>query len=108
MKKLAALTLSTLVLAASPAYAVDWKKQYCGGQEYIPSGSKYPHLHCGKDFYTYSKTSSNHANMVNGDQANCGIVRSTIDNIKALPDSTAGKTDMLNSVLSMARDYCKK
>ena len=48
---LAALTL--LVLATE---AVNIKKKYCGNDEYVGNpGSKYPHLHCGKNFITLSK-----------------------------------------------------
>jgi hypothetical protein len=35
-----------------------------GKDVFIPSNSKYPHIHIGSDFITYSKTPSNHMYIV--------------------------------------------
>jgi hypothetical protein len=35
-----------------------------GKDVFIPSNNKYPHIHIGKDFITYSKAPSNHMYMV--------------------------------------------
>jgi hypothetical protein len=54
--------LGSLLIATS-AFA-NYSKSYCGGSEYLGNaGSKYPHLHCAKDHFTFSKTSSNHKNL---------------------------------------------
>jgi len=108
MKKLSVAIMGLCLIASSPAFATNWKKEYCGNQDYIPAGHKYPHLHCGKDFYTYSKSSSNHTNMVNGDQVFCGKVATTLENIIALPPPTDGKAAMQASVQSVSDDHCAR
>jgi hypothetical protein len=107
IRKFGWLTLGALLFAVTPAHAENWKKNYCGNQDYIPAGNKYPHLHCGTSFYTYSKLSSSHVNMVNGDQVLCAKVNSTIAEIQNLPDVIAGKQAMLTSVQSVKDTYCK-
>ena len=61
-----------LVIAAGfgavliPAAAVaNYKTQYCGGVEYVgqADGNKYPHLHCNKDYLTFSYSKNNHRNL---------------------------------------------
>jgi hypothetical protein len=61
-----------LVIAAGfgavliPAAAVaNYKTQYCGGVEYVgqADGNKYPHLHCNKDYLTFSYSKNNHKNL---------------------------------------------
>jgi hypothetical protein len=108
MKFGALIVVGLALIAATPAQAENWKKNFCGNQDYIPAGGKYPHLHCGSDFYTYSASSSKHVNMAQGDKVDCAKVRSTIDTIKALDPNTAGKADMQASTVSVGQAYCKK
>ena len=73
--KLASTAL--LLLVAISASAGSFKKDYCENQEYFNKsgkdvGSKYPHLHCGKDFVTYSKSKKNHINFLKGSTFNVG------------------------------------
>ncbi len=57
-----ALVLAALVLVSA---AVNFKKQYCGNQEYVGNpGHKYPHLHCGKNFLTLSRDSNRHTGLI--------------------------------------------
>jgi hypothetical protein len=49
------------------ALAANYKKDYCAGSEYLGNaGGKYPHLHCGKDFLTFSTGPSKHSNLNEG------------------------------------------
>jgi hypothetical protein len=90
------------------AQADNYKKDYCGNETYVTAGAKYPHLHCDKDFLVYSADKSNHKDLGRGDTAFCERTRATIDTIKALPDVTVGKPQMLASTLAFARVHCKK
>ena len=60
-----------LVLMISISYVPEASanfKQYCGNQEFldINGGNNpkvKPHIHCGKDYLSYKKTSNNHINV---------------------------------------------
>ncbi|CDG81653.1 hypothetical protein [Janthinobacterium agaricidamnosum] len=108
MKKI--LACAILSLSFTPAaYADDYKKSYCSNQEYVTQGSKYPHLHCAKDFYVYSESSSNHKYMAQGSEIYCERTRAAIDDVKARgPNGVIGYQQVLDSLLSFARVYCKK
>lgn len=63
MKKLLTLACLAALLAPISAHA-NYAKDNCGGQEYLGNeGSKYPHLHCGKDFLTLSRSKNDHINL---------------------------------------------
>jgi len=70
---LKAIAFLLILFNQSVAFATDWKKQYCNNNAYIAIdgtniGSKYPHLHCDKNFFTYSPgKNSNRYNMNKGD-----------------------------------------
>ncbi len=58
-----ALFLTALALLILTVDAVNVKKDYCSNQEYVGNrGSKYPHLHCGKNFLTLSRSKTRHVN----------------------------------------------
>jgi hypothetical protein len=60
------LTLSTGAFA-------NYKKDYCGNRDYVGNtGAKYPHLHCGKSFFSLSRAARDHINF-NG-RGNCNKV----------------------------------
>ncbi|HLO03749.1 MAG TPA: hypothetical protein VK191_11630, partial [Symbiobacteriaceae bacterium] len=46
-----------------------------GGDVFVPSNNKYPHIHIGNDFVTYSKSSSNHIYLIQGDQVFKGRIQ---------------------------------
>jgi hypothetical protein len=69
----------TLVTQWRVVTSAGYKKDYCGNNEFIPS-EIYPHVHCGKDFYTWSQTSNKHDNMVTKDGFQC----KTLDKVKDL------------------------
>lgn len=71
--------LIALAVTAQTAQA-NLKKDYCSNQTYYTDsgaddGNTYPHLHCGKNFLTYS-SGSNHYNFVVGDQLKTGTAGS--------------------------------
>ena len=50
--KTAIFVLALFVLSAE---AVNYKREYCDGEEYVGNeGREKPHIHCGKDFFTMS------------------------------------------------------
>jgi len=88
-------------------HAENYKKDYCGNKEFVTLESKYPHLHCDKDFFVYSASKKDHKDLGRGDKASCERTRATIDTIKALSDVTTGKAEMLAATLAFARVNCK-
>lgn len=46
-----------LILLFKETAAVDYRKEYCNGQDFIGNNGvaySYPHLHCGSDFFVLS------------------------------------------------------
>ena len=90
-----ALIVSAFFVFILAVEAVNIKKSFCGNRDFVGNpGSKYPHLHCGKDFLTVSTTSSRHINL----QGRCSNVK------KVLGDSgyyyaKAEKTHEITAVL---------
>lgn len=77
-----------LFAAPTPAFAVNYKTAYCGGNDYVGNvGGKYPHLHCGKDFFTLSRSKSDHINF--NDKPNCNKV----DEVLGDPDRNYGSAN---------------
>ncbi|WP_434633182.1 hypothetical protein [Chromobacterium sp. CV08] len=98
-----------VMLIAVSAYADDYKKNYCGNKTYVAVGDKYPHLHCDKSFFVYSEASNKHKDMAQGDTRYCENTRAAIDDVKARgPSKVVGYQEVLDSMLSFARVYCKK
>ncbi len=108
-----AIMVLGLSLASMPAMAKknNYKKDYCSSQDYVGNSSnKYPHLHCGRGFYTYSKgkDSSQHANMVSSGQAMCGIAGTVQTQIHDLDAKTvADKDAMVTSIDDFVSDFCQ-
>ena len=75
---LIALCLLSFILI-NAVEATNYKKKYCGNEEFVP-GVKYPHLHCGKDFFTLSYSGGNkHVNFVDGNGAQCKKIDKVLD-----------------------------
>lgn len=111
--KMNTLSFSLLFALIAVIQAADLRK-YCknadgvvqDGEKFVP-GLKYPHLHCNKDFLTYSVTGNNHDNLIKGEKANCAIFGNVLLEINALADSE-GKTDMNNIVTTVRNDWCSQ
>ena len=80
MKRYFFLGVATVIasLTLSPdAMAQSYKATYCGGNDYITNqgpgpGKYYPHLHCMANVITYSASSTNHKNLLDGGTFNRG------------------------------------
>ena len=95
---LAALTL--LVLATE---AVNIKKKYCGNDEYVGNlGSKYPHLHCGKNFITLSKGKKSHNNL----QGKCSTVNRILGDVNGYYGNAGNKQAITNALTAYKNDGC--
>ncbi len=71
----AILVFTSLILMAE---AVNFKKDYCGNQEFIGNAAgRTPHLHCGKDHLTLTRTGGKH----NGLDGNCNKVNEVLGDI---------------------------
>jgi hypothetical protein len=91
-----AIVAVSLVLPTGAA-AVNYKKDYCGNQEYVGNtGKKYAHLHCGKSFFTLSKTKSNHTNF-NGN-GNCNKVDEVLNDKEGFYGTAANMTAITNAL----------
>ncbi|NGZ08543.1 MAG: hypothetical protein CV088_04030 [Nitrospira sp. LK70] len=108
--KQACIAVLLNLLLVGVAYAgVNFKSQYCNGQDYVGNdGNKYPHLHCGKDFLVFSESKNNHKYLGKGDDIYCERTRAALDKIRPLVQNNAIEEAALNDTLSFARDYCKK
>ncbi len=92
MKTLLVITvLASLLLLAN---AVNYKKEFCGNQEYVGNpGSKYPHLHCGKGHLTVSRTHKQHYNV----QGNCKKIDEILGDRKRFYNDIPAITSVLKA-----------
>ena len=99
-KSLFVLGLVILVLT-SCADVVNYKKDYCGNEEYVGNnGNKYPHLHCGRNFLTLSRSKTNHNNL----QGKCNKV----EEILADPDYYYGSAANSTAITIVLTKYQEK
>ena len=76
--KLPLIALCLLSFILINAVEANYKKDYCGNQEFVP-GTKYPHLHCGKNFFTLSYSGGNkHVNFVGKKGVMCSNVNKVL------------------------------
>jgi hypothetical protein len=72
------LIASLIAILPTGAFATNYKKDFCGNKDYVGNtGSRYPHMHCGKSFMTLSRSSNDHINF-NG-RPNCNKVNEVLD-----------------------------
>jgi hypothetical protein len=71
------LVVAMTITFSIAASAANYKKDYCGNTDYVGNtGAKYPHLHCGKSFFTLSRSGNDHINF-NG-RPNCNKVNEVL------------------------------
>ena len=58
--------------------AANYRKTYCNNNEYIPRGDRYPHLHCGSNFFLLSISKNNHKYFGKGTALLCGNVKQVL------------------------------
>jgi hypothetical protein len=98
-----------LIAVGTQSAQANLKKDYCSNQTYYTDsgaddGSKYPHLHCGKSFLTYSANSSKHYNFVVGDSLKTGTAGSAC--YKAVDQSAANLKAKIAKVCSDESKTC--
>ena len=97
------MILVIAAIAILPATALaNYKKDYCGNKDYVGNTSaKYAHLHCGKSFFTLSRTGSDHINF-NG-RGNCNKVTEVLDD-KQNQYGTAANMGAITTALQAYKD----
>ena len=78
--KLPLIALCLLSFILINAVEANYKKDYCGNKEYVLRGDRYPHLHCGKGFFTLSYKRGQHVNFVDN-----GVVCSRVNKVLGSP-----------------------
>ena len=66
MKLVTIIVIIVLLLLLSSAAAVDYREEYCRGNEYVGNGGvaySYPHLHCGSNFFVLSRPDGGHTDL---------------------------------------------
>ena len=76
--KLPLIALCLLSFILINAVEANYKKDYCGNQEYVTRGDRYPHLHCDKDFIVLSNSKSDHDDLARGDIVYCARIKKYI------------------------------
>ncbi len=85
------------------AEAVNFKKDYCGNQEYVGNaGGRYPHMHCGKSFLTFSQSKSNHNNL----QGRCTKVNELLGDREEYYGTASNPNDITDVLQSYHDDDC--
>ena len=102
--KLPLIALCLLSFILINAVEANYKKDYCGNQEFLP-GTKYPHLHCGKDFFTLSYSGGNkHVNFIGSKGVQCSNVKKVLD----YPSDYGidQQEEIKNAIKKFQKDYC--
>ena len=111
--KLSLILFVSLLLFAHEASA-DWTK-YCKAYQYekqkkdifVGSPAKnYPHIHCGKNFITFSESRSK-SYLASGDDVSCDRIKTLLDTPEAfnyMKDSNQAKA----LLMKLKNDYCGK
>ena len=87
----------------------NFKKDYCGNQDYLGNnGNKYPHLHCGKDFFTFSKGKKNHNNLYGPRGAACDKVQEILNDSNALYGNAANPGAITTALQAFYNGECVK
>lgn len=73
------MPLIVLFLILVEVTNANYREEYCENSIYIPQGNRYPHLHCGKKFFTLSVTSDIKEVFIGTRGVNCGKVKKVLD-----------------------------
>ena len=77
-RKMEVKLLLLIIFLFIGATSGNYKNKYCQNKEFIPLHNKYPHLHCGRDFLTYS-SAHKHDNFVGPHGVECKKVQKVLD-----------------------------
>ena len=99
-----AIIVSVFVLLVLTVEAVNFKKVYCNRQEFVGNtASRYPHLHCGKDFLSFARTKSAKRNVLQG---RCNKVNEILNDRARYYDSAANPGAITTALESYRDDGC--
>ena len=83
--------------------AVNIKKTYCGNNEFLGNRpNKYPHLHCGKNFITFSRGRFKHDNL----QGRCNKVQQILANKDRLYGNAASPGEITSALQNYLNAGC--
>uniref|UniRef100_A0A1X7U4N6 Uncharacterized protein n=1 Tax=Amphimedon queenslandica TaxID=400682 RepID=A0A1X7U4N6_AMPQE len=104
--KLPLIALCLLSFILINAVEANFKKDYCGNREFVP-GISYPHLHCGKDFFTLSYSGgSKHVNFIGSKGVQCSNVKKVLDFPSEYGDINKHE-EIQNPIRKFYMDYCE-
>lgn len=99
------ISVSVNAFADMSHLKVNFKKTYCGNQEFLGNGaSKRPHLHCGETFIAYKKASGDHLNIT--EFGTCSRTDVVFDDIKANKNAFADYQGIYNALVSFHQAGC--
>ena len=75
--------------------------------EFFPDKKKYPHFHVGTNFVTLSLGSRKHKNLVANRMANCGNMKTAMDEVRNLKMNEQTKNEMLNMMADFKKKCCE-
>ncbi|CAM3137883.1 Uncharacterised protein [Legionella steigerwaltii] len=100
-----------ILLASIPSFAnashikINFKKTYCGNQEYLGNhAAKRPHLHCGETFISYKKATGDHINIA--EPGTCSRTNLVFDDIKSKKDAFEDYDSIYNALVSYHQSGC--
>ena len=93
--------LAALLLFAI-AVEADFKKDYCGRQEYVGIGRRgHAHLHCGDNWMVFTSGGGAHKDLVKNNQVRCAAIN------EITPDSYANESEDNKNAIKAALDSLK-
>ena len=108
MRKTILVLCIVSLLLPTAALAGNYKKAYCGNKEYLGNpGKKYPHLHCGKDFLTFSESAKKHLNL-HDVKAGCKRAANVISDKDINAKTTEDPQAITKAVKAFMDAECKK
>ena len=106
--KLPLIALCLLSFILINAVEANYKKDYCGNKEYVIRGDRYPHLHCGKNFFTLSYSGGNkHVNFIGKKGVMCNNINKVLgspcqyDNFNRIPA-------IIDAIIKFDNNECQK
>ena len=80
VKKMKPIVLALVLLSVIITTAANYRKTYCNNNEYVLRGDRYPHLHCGSNFFVLSRGQNDHKYFVDKKtgKALCQIVKEVL------------------------------
>ena len=113
--KISLILFASLLLFVHEASAINWIKKYCKAYQYEREkeniyvgspGKNYPHIHCKKNFITFSESGSK-SYLASGNDVSCDRIKTLLATPEAfdfMKDSNQAKA----LVRKLKKDFCSK